>query len=201
MDTRTLLIVVDYQFDFAHPSGALYVSGGEKIRTKIEELLSSSRFTFRIATRDWHPPNHISFAASWPGKKPFDVAAAPYGKQVLWPVHCVAGHAGAELHFDTSRVDAIFDKGREPARENYSVFTTEDRQKTPFYAMVENLRPEEIHICGLALDFCVQATALDALAIAPKVTVFGNAVQAVSPEGHEETLEIFKRKGIHVETA
>jgi nicotinamidase-related amidase len=138
------LIIVDYQNDFARPDGALSVPDGEDIAGHINALAASGDYDLVVATRDWHPPDHGSFAE----------------RGGIWPVHCVQGTDGAELHpaLDTGPVDAIVDKGQDPGTEGYSAFDAT--------ALAETLRErgvDAVTVVGLATDYCVKNTALDAL--------------------------------------
>jgi nicotinamidase/pyrazinamidase len=156
------LIVVDYQNDFAAPDGALAVPGGEEIAPRINALASSGDFEFVVATRDWHPPDHGSFVTS--------DSAGP------WPVHCVAGTPGAELHpvLDLAAVDLVLDKGTDPATEGYSAFDA-----TGLADLLRERGVDELLVTGLATDYCVRHTALDALAEGFAVRVELDAVRGV----------------------
>ena len=144
-------MIVDFQNDFA-PGGALAVPQGDEIAARLHELIDTGRFDLVIATRDWHPPEHGSFAAS----------GGP------WPPHCVAGSPGAELHpsLDASRVDVVLDKGTDPATEGYSGF-----DGTDLADLLRERGIDRITVAGLATDYCVRATALDALREGLQVTV------------------------------
>ena len=147
----TALVIVDFQNDFA-PGGALAVPQGDEIAARLHELIDSGRFDLVIATRDWHPPEHGSFAA----------------KGGPWPPHCVAGSPGAELHpsLDASRVDVVLDKGTDPGTEGYSGF-----DGTDLADLLRERGIDRITVAGLATDYCVRATALDALREGFQVTV------------------------------
>jgi nicotinamidase/pyrazinamidase len=153
------LVIVDYQNDF-NPGGALAVAGGDEVADRINELAASGRYDLVLATRDWHPPDHSSFA----------------GEGGPWPVHCVAGTAGAELHpaLDTAHVDVILDKGRDRETEGYSGF-----QGTNLADVLREHRVGHLTVVGLATDYCVKNTALDALRQGFAVTVDSNAVRGV----------------------
>ena len=144
-------MIVDFQNDFA-PGGALAVPQGDEIAARLHELIDTGRFDLVIATRDWHPPEHGSFAA----------------KGGPWPPHCVAGSPGAELHssLDASRVDVVLDKGTDPATEGYSGF-----DGTDLADLLRERGIDRITVAGLATDYCVRATALDALREGFQVTV------------------------------
>src|SRR4051812_49534408 len=135
------LLIIDFQNDFTPPGGALAVQGGDEIAWRINELASSGRFALVVATRDWHPPNHASFA--------------DYGGP--WPVHCVQGTYGAELHpsLDMASVQKIVDTGYEPDIEGYSAF-----EKTDLATILHQRGITKVTIVGLATDYCVKHTAL-----------------------------------------
>lgn len=156
------LIVVDFQNDFALPTGALSVPGGEAIAQRINELAASGDFELVVATRDWHPSDHGSFATS--------DSAGP------WPVHCVAGTAGAELHPALARghVDLVLDKGIDRDTEGYSAFDA-----TGLADLLRERGIDELLVIGLATDYCVRHTALDALAEGFGVSVELDAVRGV----------------------
>ena len=153
------LVIVDYQNDF-NPGGALPVAGGDEIAGTINALAGSGRFNLVVATRDWHPPDHGSFAEQ----------GGP------WPVHCVAGTPGAELHpaLERSAVDVIVDKGADPATEGYSGF-----QGTDLARLLRERAIDRVTVVGLATDYCVKNTALDALREGFAVTVDSGAVRGV----------------------
>jgi len=156
-----VLLVIDLQTDFT-PGGALAVLGGDEIIPAINDL--SQRFQHVIATRDWHPLGHISFASTH-GKQPFtDTVEAAYGTQSLWPDHCVQQTSGAELHRDLhlAHLDLILNKGARPEIDSYSAFLENDRT-TPT-GLAGYLRERGFHrlfLCGLATDYCVGHSALD----------------------------------------
>ncbi|MDQ3675317.1 MAG: nicotinamidase [Actinomycetota bacterium] len=156
------LIIVDYQNDFAAPDGALSVPGGEAIAERINELAASGDFAFVVATRDWHPPDHGSFITS--------DSAGP------WPVHCVAGSPGAELHpaLEREHVDLVLDKGTDPATEGYSAFDA-----TGLGELLRERGVNELLVTGLATDVCVKHTTLDALQDGFSVAVDLDAVRGV----------------------
>jgi nicotinamidase-related amidase len=145
------LVIVDFQNDFT-PGGALAVPDGDAIAAHLNELAASDRFDLVVATRDWHPAAHSSFAAQG-------------GR---WPVHCVADSEGAQLHpaLDAAHVDVIVDKGTDPATEGYSGF-----DGTGLAALLRDRGIDRVTVAGLATDYCVRATALDALSEGFAVTV------------------------------
>lgn len=158
------LIIVDPQMDFC-PGGRLAVAGGDEIMAGINAL--ALRFRLVIITQDWHPQSHSSFASSHSGRRPFDTISMPYGEQVLWPDHCIQGTAGAEFHPDVhgaiDRADLIIRKGCNPQVDSYSAFYENDR--TTKTGLAGYLRDKQVRRCvfvGLAYDFCVAWSALDA---------------------------------------
>lgn len=158
------LIIVDPQNDFC-PGGALAVAGGDAIMAGIGAL--ALRFRHVVVTQDWHPAGHLSFASSHPDRQPFDRVTMPYGEQVLWPDHCIQGTAGAEFHPGVQaaidRADLIIRKGYNPAVDSYSAFFENDR--TTRTGLAGYLRDKQVRRCvfvGLAYDFCVAWSALDA---------------------------------------
>jgi nicotinamidase/pyrazinamidase len=156
------LIIVDLQNDFL-PGGALPVPQGNEVIPIANEL--QRRFDLVVATQDWHPPDHGSFAANHPGKKPAHRIMLDGIEQILWPVHCVQNTHGAEFasSFDTSRVAHVFHKGIDPTIDSYSTFfDNAHRRHTGLAHYLEKRSIKEIYLMGLALDYCVKYSALDA---------------------------------------
>jgi nicotinamidase/pyrazinamidase len=156
------LVIVDFQNDFS-PGGALAVAQGDEIADRLHELIDTGRFDLVVATRDWHPADHGSFSAAG-------------GR---WPEHCVADTHGAELHpaLDASKVDVVVDKGRDPGTEGYSGF-----DGTDLAALLRERDIDRITVAGLATDYCVRATALDALAEGFAVTLDTAASRGIDAE-------------------
>jgi len=155
------LIIVDLQNDFL-PGGALPVPQGNEVIPLANEL--QRHFRLVVATKDWHPPNHGSFAANHPGKKPGDRITLDGIEQILWPVHCVQNTHGAEFApaFDTSRIAHVFHKGIERNIDSYSTFfDNAHRRHTGLAHYLEKRRIKDIYLMGLALDYCVKYSALD----------------------------------------
>ena len=177
------LIVIDVQNDFC-PGGALAVPGGDEIVSDINALMAD--FDAVILTQDWHPAGHSSFASSHAGKAPYDMVEMPYGPQVLWPDHCVKGTDGAEFHKDlnANRADLIVRKGFNAAIDSYSAFFEND-QKTPTglegYLRTRGLT--DLTMVGLATDFCVNFSAVDAAKLGFKVTVLEDLCRAIDLNG------------------
>ena len=177
------LLVIDVQNDFC-PGGALAVPEGDSIVPGINELMAD--FPAVILTQDWHPAGHSSFASSHPGKQDMDLIDMPYGPQVLWPDHCIQGSIGAHFHPDltTDRADLIIRKGHNPAIDSYSAFFEND-QKTPT-GLEGYLRTRGITaltLVGLATDFCVNFSAVDAAKLGFEVTVRQDLCRAIDIGG------------------
>ncbi len=166
------LLIIDFQNDFTPPAGALAVAGGDEIAARINQLASSGRYDLVVATRDWHPANHASFA--------------DYGGP--WPVHCVQGSWGAEFHpaLDQASVQKVIDTGYEPDLEGYSAF-----EKTPLAKLLHDRGITKVTVVGLATDYCVKETALDALREGFEVEIDTDAMRAVNvePGDHERAID------------
>tara|TARA_R110002094_G_scaffold16487_9_gene28035 strand:- start:262 stop:855 length:594 start_codon:yes stop_codon:yes gene_type:complete len=177
------LIIIDVQNDFC-PGGALAVGEGDQIVPGINALMND--FDAVILTQDWHPAGHSSFASAHPGHAPYDMIDMPYGPQVLWPDHCIQGSMGARFHMDLhrDRADLIIRKGYNPAIDSYSAFFEND-QKTPTglegYLRTRGL--ETLTMVGLALDFCVNYSAVDAARLGFDVTVRQELCRAIDLDG------------------
>lgn len=170
-DATEALIVIDLQNDFC-PGGALAVAAGDQIVAGINAL--AAEFQTVALTQDWHPADHLSFAASHPGAQPYSEVAMPYGPQTLWPVHCVQGTAGAEFHpdLDTRPAQLIIRKGFRRGIDSYSAFFENDRTTgTGLEGWLRARGITGLTLAGLATDFCVAFSALDARALGFDVTV------------------------------
>jgi nicotinamidase/pyrazinamidase len=181
--SNACLVVVDVQNDFI-PGGALAVPQGDEVVPEINRL--EARFDDVILTQDWHPRGHASFASSHPGKKPFETIELPYGSQVLWPDHCVQGTAGAAFHPDLNLAKAqlVIRKGHHRDIDSYSAFLEADRETTTGLAGYLKERGfRKLYVCGLATDFCVAWTALDARAAGFDTTVIEDACRAIDLDG------------------
>jgi nicotinamidase/pyrazinamidase len=187
------LLIVDFQNDFT-PGGALPVAEGDRVAGPINALLDS--FDLVVATRDWHPLDHGSFEgvevdpSSWRGADP----------PSIWPVHCVQGTPGAELHpaLEQAKVDVVIDKGQDPNSQGYSAF-----QDTTLGDLLRERGVDRLFVTGLATDYCVKQSVLDALRLAFDVTVVEDAVRGVDvqPGDSERALEEMERAGAHVTTS
>ena len=178
-----VLIVVDVQRDFL-PGGALAVPDGEAVVAPINRL--GRLFGHVLLTQDWHPADHVSFAASHPGRTAFDTVELPYGRQVLWPTHCVQGTAGAELApgLDLHRVEAVIRKGFRSGVDSYSAFTEADRQTpTGLAGYLRERGVRRLFFAGLATDFCVSWSAMDARAAGFSAAVVEDACRAINLQG------------------
>lgn len=167
----TALIAIDVQRDFC-PGGALAVGDGDAVVPVVNALLD--QFAVRVLTQDWHPADHQSFAANHQGTEPYSMTQMPYGPQVLWPVHCVQGTGGAAFHPDlhTDRADLILRKGFRPGIDSYSAFFENDRATpTGLEGYLRARGVSALVMAGLATDFCVAYSALDAAALGFDVTV------------------------------
>lgn len=176
---RNGLLIVDVQNDFC-PGGALAVPGGDEIIPVINSL--ARKFDVVVLTQDWHPAGHISFASSHAGKQPFDLVELDYGPQVLWPDHCVQGTNGAEFHghLDVPNAQAIVRKGYRPKIDSYSGFIEADRKaETGLAGYLRERGVTAVTIVGLATDFCVVWTALDARRQGFEVSVIEDACRGI----------------------
>lgn len=177
------LIVIDVQNDFC-PGGALAVAGGDEIVQPINALMAE--FDAVVLTQDWHPAGHSSFASHHAGKAPFETVEMPYGTQVLWPDHCVQGSPGAGFHMalEVDRADMIVRKGFRPAIDSYSAFFENDRQTpTGLDGYLRTRGIESLVMVGLATDFCVGFSAIDAARLGFAVTVRRDLTRAIDLDG------------------
>ncbi len=176
------LLVIDVQNDFC-PGGALAVPGGDEIIEAANTMMDG--FDSVILTQDWHPVGHSSFATSHLGKNPFDLIEMPYGQQVLWPNHCVQGTKGAAFHPGLrTDADLILRKGFRPEIDSYSAFFENDRTTpTGLEGYLRTRGIEQLTLVGLATDFCVHYSAVDAASLGFDVTVNTDACRAIDMEG------------------
>jgi nicotinamidase/pyrazinamidase len=180
---RDVLLVVDVQNDFC-PGGSLAVPRGDEIIPIINRL--ARHFGHVVLTQDWHPAGHLSFASSHPGNVPFDTIDVPYGRQILWPDHCIQGSGGAALHLDLTieKAELVLRKGYDPAMDSQSAFRANDRATKSglaSYLRERNLR--RVFIAGLAFDFCVRYSAEDAQREGFEVFVIEDACRAIDTGG------------------
>jgi nicotinamidase/pyrazinamidase len=179
------LIVIDLQNDFC-PGGALAVPEGDLIVPGVNRLMADAGAV--VLTQDWHPADHASFASQHDGKAPMDMTEMPYGKQVLWPDHCVQGSTGAAFHpgLETDRADLIIRKGYNRAIDSYSAFFENDHvTPTGLEGYLRTRGISELTMVGLALDFCVNFSAVDAAKLGFNVTVRSDLCRAIDLDGSE----------------
>ncbi|MCZ4365597.1 bifunctional nicotinamidase/pyrazinamidase [Sulfitobacter dubius] len=177
------LIVIDVQNDFC-PGGALEVPQGDEILRGINALMPE--FDAVVLTQDWHPAGHSSFASSHDGNAPYEVVTMPYGPQALWPDHCIQGSIGAQFHPDlqTDRADLIIRKGFNPDIDSYSAFFENDHSTpTGLEGYLRTRGIERLTMVGLALDFCVNFSAVDAAKLGFKVDVREDLCRAIDLDG------------------
>ena len=192
-----VLLVIDMQNDFC-PGGALAVGGGDEVVPVINAL--ASKFHHVVLTQDWHPPGHSSFASSHLGKAPFTQIEMPYGPQTLWPDHCIIGTGGAELRgdLDVPHAELLIRKGFRKPIDSYSAFFENDH-KTPtgLAGYLSERGFKRITCVGLAFDYCVRYSAVDAKQLGFEVSVIENACRAIDLGGSAEaTRDEFRAKGI-----
>ncbi|WP_226779839.1 bifunctional nicotinamidase/pyrazinamidase [Oceaniglobus trochenteri] len=182
MTTKSALLVIDMQNDFC-PGGALAVAGGDEIVPGINALMD--RFDAVILSQDWHPAGHSSFASSHPGAAPMSVTEMPYGPQVLWPDHCIQGSEGAAFHRGLrTDGDMIIRKGFNPAIDSYSAFFENDHETpTGLEGYLRSRGIGAITLVGLALDFCVNYSAVDGAQLGFDVTVQSDLCRAIDFDG------------------
>lgn len=180
---RDALIVIDVQNDFC-PGGALAVTGGDAVVEPINAMLDD--YAVRVLTQDWHPAGHRSFAASHPGAEPFSLTQMDYGPQVLWPSHCVQGSPGAAFHpgLRTDPADLILRKGCRAEIDSYSAFFENDHATaTGLQGYLRSRGIDAVTLVGLATDFCVAWSAIDAARLGFVVTVDLAACRAIDLDG------------------
>jgi nicotinamidase/pyrazinamidase len=177
------LLVIDMQYDFC-PGGALAVPEGDSIVPGINVAMAA--FPAVILTQDWHPAGHSSFASEHPGKAPFDMVEMPYGPQVLWPDHCIQGSHGSAFHadLDTTRADLIIRKGMTPEIDSYSAFFENDHATpTGLHGYLQTRGIDDLTLVGLATDFCVKFSGLDAARLGYRVTLRQDLVRGIDLDG------------------
>jgi nicotinamidase/pyrazinamidase len=205
-----ILLIVDLQNDFC-PGGLLAVPHGDEIVPLVNALSKHGDYAAIIASRDWHPADHISFAANHFGALPGETVQTGKGAQILWPSHCVQNSKGADFHpgLEKARIQFVVSKGIDPAIDSYSAFfDNAHAHSTGLAEYLDGLakgrglsRGEiELHICGLATDYCVKATALDAALLKFPTAVIVDACRAVNlkPDDEIKTLRELSRNGVHL---
>ena len=192
------LLVIDPQNDFCE-GGRLAVAGGAGIMPLINRL--SARFDLVIVTQDWHTPDQISFASNHPGAAPFTEIEAAYGRQMLWPDHCLQGTPGADFHPDAApavdKAMAVIRKGYNPAVDSYSGFFENDhRTATGLAGLLRERGVKRLFLCGLAYDYCVRFTAEDAVREGFEAVVIEDVCRAIAPETAASARESFAALGV-----
>jgi len=200
----TALVVVDLQPDFL-PGGALAVTDGDAVLEPIVRLLTPGRFGVCVATQDWHPPGHISFASSHPGRRPLDVIDLYGHEQVLWPDHCVQNSPGARLHegLPWGRVSVVIRKGADPVTDSYSTFRNnwDPSGRRPPTGLAGYLTERGMHtvvLCGLARDYCVKWSAEDAVAAGFRTVVLWELTRPVDPHSDAAVAEGLASLGVEI---
>ncbi len=194
------VIVVDIQGDFTKfKNGSLAVEGTDEAYLKaVEEntkKLKASGYPI-YATQDWHPKNHASFFTNHPGKKAFDVIKLHGKDQVLWPPHCVQNTPGAEILLDKKLFNAVIKKGMDPQYDSYSGFQDDGGKKTEMDKILKKDKIKKVIVYGIATDYCVRATVLDAVAAGYQVVMIKNLSRGVAPDTSQKALEEMKAKGV-----
>jgi nicotinamidase/pyrazinamidase len=182
-DATHALLVIDVQYDFC-PGGALAVAGGDEIVPGINALMEE--FPAVILTQDWHPEGHSSFASQHPGRSPMEMIEMPYGPQVLWPDHCIQGSRGAAFHDDlnVTRADLIVRKGFRHAVDSYSAFFENDHvTPTGLEGYLRTRGISKLTLVGLATDFCVNFSAVDAAKLGFETEVREELTRAIDLDG------------------
>ena len=201
---KSALVLVDIQPDFM-PGGALPIQEGDRILGSVRALMESAKFEVIVATQDWHPPGHASFASRHSGHQPFDIIQLHGHSQTLWPDHCVQGTPGAELHPDLpwQLVSAIVRKGTDPDCDSYSGFRNNWnagalRPPTGLAGYLRDRGVEEILLCGLARDYCVRWTAEDGVSAGFRVRVLWDLTRPVDPASDNEVQQRFGACGVKI---
>lgn len=194
------LIVIDLQKDFC-PGGALAVPEGDTIVPDVNGLIQDADAV--VFTQDWHPAGHSSFASSHEGRAPYDMTEMPYGPQVLWPDHCIQGSLGAQFHPDllTDRADLVIRKGFNPAIDSYSAFFENDHETpTGLEGYLRTRGIDDLLMVGLALDFCVNYSAVDAARQGFGVTVRTDLCRAIDLDGSlQAAVDGMRAAGVRLE--
>ena len=195
--SRDVLVVVDVQNDFC-PGGALAVAGGDEVIEAIHG--AARRFKHIILTQDWHPRGHSSFASAHPGRRPFDTIELPHGTHTLWPDHCVQGTAGAEFHPSLSlpQAELILRKGFRAGIDSYSAFFENDHvTPTGLAGYLRERGLERVFLAGLAYDFCVGFSALDARRLGIPAVILRDGSRAIDADGSMARIERkFEKAGV-----
>ena len=196
---QSALLVIDVQNDFC-PGGALAVQDGDQVVSPINAMMD--QFNSIVLTQDWHPADHVSFATNHDDAEPFDSISLDYGTQTLWPTHCVATTPGAQFHKDlnTSTAQMVVRKGFRSQIDSYSAFFEND-QLTPtgLHGYLQERGNNEVVLCGLATDYCVAWSALDAAKLGYATTVVLSACRAIDLEGSlSKQIENMSKAGVQI---
>lgn len=196
------LLLVDIQNGFC-PGGNLAVPQGDEIVEVANRLIREGGYDVIVASQDWHPANHGSFASQHPGKNAFDMGELSGQPQVMWPDHCIQGTPDAEFHpdLDTDAFDYVQQKGENPAVDSYSAFRDNDRAAlTGLAGYLKAQQVTELDVCGLATDYCVKFSALDAREMLPdmKVRFVADASRGIDPRGVTEAIEEMKARDVAI---
>ena len=196
------LLLIDIQNGFC-PGGNLAVAEGDQVVPVANSLIDSGRYDLIVASQDWHPAGHGSFASAHPGKAPFDMGELSGKPQMMWPDHCVQGTRDAEFHpgLKTSAIDHVQQKGQNPAVDSYSAFR--DNDQTALTGLADYLRGKgvtELDICGLATDYCVRFSALDAVDMLPgvKIRFIEDASRGITAEGVADAIADMRAGGVEI---
>ena len=198
--TRIGVNVVDIQGDFTTlKNGPLAVEGTDEayiraVEENTKKLKAAGFLTY--ATQDWHPANHASFFTNHKGKKAFDVIKLHGRDQVLWPPHCVQNTPGAEILLDKKLFKAVVRKGMDPQYDSYSGFQDDGGKKTNMEPLLKQNKINKVVIYGIATDYCVRATSLDAIAAGYKVIVIKNLCRGIAPDTSQKAIDELKYKGV-----
>ncbi|WP_160009545.1 bifunctional nicotinamidase/pyrazinamidase [Rhizobium sp. 18055] len=196
------LLLIDIQNGFC-PGGNLAVPDGDKVVPIANRLIQSGSYDLIVASQDWHPEGHGSFASSHPGKQPFELHVLSGKEQMMWPDHCVQGTRDAELHPDlrVQEIDLILQKGENHHVDSYSAFRDNDQHAiTGLSDFLKEQGVTDLDLCGLATDYCVKFSALDALQMLPgtKVRFIEDASRGITPDGVAAAIEEMRANGIGI---
>ncbi len=193
------LIIVDAQYDFM-PGGALAVSEGDEIIPVINKMIPQVDLV--VATQDWHPADHLSFASQHKGRQPFDIIKLKGQDQVLWPDHCIQGSRGAEIHeeIDQHAIEAVFRKGMDREIDSYSGFYDNNHERTTGLAgYLREKGAKELYFCGLAADVCVFYSLKDSLDEGFYTILVKNGTRAINDDAFTEQLQVLEHKGLNIQ--
>lgn len=196
------LLLIDIQNGFC-PGGHLPVPEGDQVVPVANKLIDSGKYDMVLASQDWHPAGHGSFASAHPGKKPFEMGMLSGKPQMMWPDHCVQNTEDARLHpaLNIDGIDFIQQKGQKPDVDSYSAFR--DNDQAALTGLAAQLRAEgvtELDLCGLATDYCVKFSALDAVEMLPGVTVrfIEDASRGIDPAGVQAAINEMRTRGVTI---